>query len=56
MRTNLSAGTFEGYVFMEKVVDFGLFSGGKDDYIDVWMMKNTIKTNQIEMDVCFFQK
>ena len=31
-----------------------LFSGDKGDYIDVWMMKITIKTNQIDMNVCFF--
>ena len=31
----------------------GLFSGDKGD-IDVWMLKNIIKTNQIDMDVRFF--
>ena len=35
---------------------FGLFSGDKGDYIDVWIIKITIKTNQIGMDVCLFQK
>ena len=31
---------------------FGLFSENK---VDVWMIKNTIKTNQIDMGVCFFE-
>ena len=35
---------------------FGLFSGDKGDHSDVWMIKITIKTNEIDMDVCFFQK
>ena len=35
---------------------FWLFSGVKDDYIDVWMIKIPIKTNQIDMDVGFFNK
>ena len=28
----------------------GLFSGDKGDYSDVWMIKITIKTNEIDMD------
>ena len=40
---------------MEKIVVFGLFSGDKGDYIDVLIIKNMIKTNQIDMDVCFFK-
>ena len=45
------------YVLWKKLWHFGLFPGDKDDYIDVdmWMIKITIKTNQIHMDVCFFQ-
>ena len=43
-------------VLLEKLWIFGLFSGDKDDYIDRWMMKITIKTNQIDMNVCFFEK
>ena len=35
---------------------FGLFSVGKSDYIDVWMIKIMIRTNEIDMDVCFLQK
>ena len=27
---------------------------GKGDYIDVLIIKNMIKTNQIDMNVCFF--
>ena len=46
---------FDKSVFVEKMVAFGLFSGDKDDHIDVWMVKITIKTNQIDMDVSFFQ-
>ena len=33
-----------------------MFSGDKSDYIDVWIIKVTIKTKQINMDVCLFQK
>ena len=35
---------------------FLLFSGDKGDYSDVWMIKIKVKTNEIDMDVCFFQK
>ena len=35
---------------------FGLLSGDEGDYIDVWLIKIIIKTNQIDMDVGFFQK
>ena len=35
---------------------FGLCSGDKGDYSDVWMIKVMIKTNEIDMDVHFFQK
>ena len=35
---------------------FGLFSGDKSDNIDVWMIKITIKTNQIVMDVLLVSK
>ena len=33
---------------------FGPFSGDKGNYIDVWRIKITIKTYQIDMDDCFF--
>ena len=46
----------KNHVFVEKLWLFGSFSGDKGDYIDVWMIKIMIKTNQIDMDVCFFQK
>ena len=42
----------ETYVFVKKVV---LFSGDKGDHIDVWMIKITLKSDQIDTDVCFFQ-
>ena len=35
---------------------FGLFSGDKGDYSDVLMIKIMTRTNQIDKDVCFFQK
>ena len=35
---------------------FGPFSGNKGGYSDLWMIKITIKTDEIDMDVCFFQK
>ena len=34
---------------MKKLWRFGLFSRDKGDYIDVWMIKIMIKTNQILM-------
>ena len=43
-------------VLVEKLWLFTPFSGDKSDYIDVWMIKITIKTNQIDVDVCFFQE
>ena len=39
----------------EKLWLFGLFSEEQGDYIDVSMIKITIKTNQTDMDVGFFQ-
>ena len=41
---------------MEKMWLFEQFPENKGDCIDVWIMKITIKTNQIGMDVYFFQK
>ena len=41
---------------MKKSWLFGLFSGDKDDYNDVWKIKITIKANEIDTDVCIFQK
>ena len=46
----------KSYDFVKKLWLFGLFSGDKGDYIDVWMIKIIIETNQIDMGVCFFQK
>ena len=43
-------------VFVKKLWLFGLFSGDKGNYIDASMIKIIIETNQIDMDVCFFQK
>ena len=63
MRTKLTADTYRSLyqqnhsMFLQKSLWlFGLFSGDKGDYIDVWMIKITIKTNQIDMDVCLLQK
>ena len=41
---------------MEKLWLFGLFSGDKGDNIDMWMIKITIKVNQIDMDVLLISK
>ena len=41
---------------VEKLWLFGLFSGDKDDNIDMWMIKITIKANQIDMDVLLILK
>ena len=35
---------------------FVVFYEDNGNYIDMWIIKITIKTNQIDMDVCFFQK
>ena len=43
-------------VMWKKLWLFGLFSEDKGDYIDALMIKIAIKTNQIDMGVCFFQK
>ena len=29
----------------------GLFSGDEGDYLDVWVIKGTIKTNQIDIQI-----
>ena len=36
----------------EKLRLFGLFSGDKDNYVDVWSIKTTIMTDQI--DIAFY--
>ena len=41
---------------MEKLWLFGLFSGDKGDNTDMWMIKITIKANQIDMDVLLISK
>ena len=41
---------------METLWLFGLNSGDKGDNIDMWMIKITIKDNQIVMDVLLFSK
>ena len=61
MRTNLTAVQIEDfvnkkYVFVEKILAFLPVFLDKGDCSDVWMIKITIKTSQIDMDVCFFQK
>ena len=40
---------------VEKLWLFGLFSGDKGD-INMWMIKITIKANQIDMDVLFISE
>ena len=35
---------------------FGLFSRDKRDHNDVWMIKITIKTKEIDLDACLFEK
>ena len=62
MRTNLTADTYrrlcpaKNCFIVEKLWLFGLFSGGKVDNIDVWMIKITIKAYQIDMDVLLISK
>ena len=35
---------------------FGLFPGDKGDYIDVWIIKITTKTNQTDIDSLLLSK
>ena len=56
MRTNLTTDTYRRF-FQHKTVSlwkncgiFRLSSGDKGDNIDMWMIKITIKSNQIDMD------
>ena len=41
---------------LEKLWLFELFSGDKGDNIHMWMIKITIKANQIDMDVLLISK
>ena len=41
---------------MEKFWLLELFSGDKSDNIDMWMIKITIKANQIDMNVLLISK
>ena len=41
---------------MKKLWLFGLFSWDKGDNIDMWMIKITIKADEIDMVFCLFQK
>ena len=56
--TNLTSDAYfqQKLCFEEKSWRFGLFSGDIGDYSDAWMIKITIKTNEIDMNFCFFQK
>ena len=59
MRTNLMADIYLWKVFptkKEKLWLFGLFSGDKGDNIDMWMIKITIKADQIGMNVLLISK
>ena len=61
MRTNLTADTYRRFFQQKllhcgKIVAFGLFSGDKGDNTDMWMIKITVKANQIDMDVLFISK
>ena len=62
VRTNLTADTYvrhfkiKLYFCGKKLWLCGLFSGDKGEYLDAWMIKITIKTNQIVVNVCFLQK
>ena len=54
MRTNLTADRVfpaKNFFTVEKLWLFGLFPGDKGDNTDMWMIKITIKANQIDMDV-----
>ena len=44
------------FFIVEKLWLFGLFSGDKGDSIDMWMIKITMKVNQIDMDVLLISK
>ena len=56
MRTNLTADTYQRFFPTKKPFHCGkiglfrLFSADKGDNIDMWMIKITIKANQIDMD------
>ena len=62
IKTNLTADTYrrlfqqKTVFFVENIVAFWTVFWGKGGYIDVLIIKNMIKTNQIYMDVCLFQK
>ena len=62
MGTNLTADTYrklfstKNFFIVKKLCLFGLFSGDKGDNIDMWMIKITIKANQIDMDVLLISK
>ena len=42
--------------FVENIVAFWTVLWDKRYYIDMSMINITIKSNQIDIDVCFFQK
>ena len=46
----------KNFFTVEKLWLFGLFSGDKGDNTDMWMIKITIKANQIDMDVLLISK
>ena len=62
MRTILTADTYrrffqqKNFFTVEKLWLFGLFAGDKGDNTDMWMIKITIKANQIDMDVLLISK
>ena len=61
MKTNLTTDTYRRFLQQKsshcgKLWLFGLLSGDKGDNIDIWMIKITIKANQIDMDVLLISK
>ena len=50
-------GNFGTLILIRKWRDSAcMFPGDKDNYINMCIIKIAIKTSQIDMDVCFFQK
>ena len=46
----------KNFFTVEKLWLFGLLSGDKGDNTDMWMIKITVKANQIDMDVLLISK
>ena len=46
----------KNYFLCKQLRLFGVFSGDQDDYVNVWIIKTSTKTDQMNVAFCFYAK